>query len=301
MKLREIISECLRREIVDVNIIGSNDFDIDGLNFCNRQTEMKSCMSFVSNSSYKSLVDAGEHILALLVSKDDVDFYRKTIEKRNGCMIISQEPEIDFYRIHEFLYKETDFYDKMDFAPVIGNNCKIDKTAIVQNGVVIGDNVSVGPLSVIKSGTVIDDNVVIGCNAVIGAEGFQIITQNDMEPINITHVGKCHICPNVYVGDNTSICKSLFDGETYIGQGTKISNMVHIEHNSNIGKNVVITAQVTTCGSVRIEDEVWIAPNSSLLNRVTIGRGAKIGLGSVVTRDVAPNTLVYGNPAKVHE
>ncbi len=63
----------------------------------------------------------------------------------------------------------------------------------------------------------------------------------------------------------------------------------------------MITAHVITCGSAVIEDGAWIAPNSSILNRVTIGKGAKVGLGSVVTRDVAPYTLVYGSPAKLHE
>ena len=119
--------------------------------------------------------------------------------------------------------------------------------------------------------------------------------------MHITHVGRCHICSNVYIGDNTCICNSLFEGETYVGEGAKIDNLVHIAHNLYIGKGAVITAHVITCGSSIIEDGAWIAANSSILNRVTIGKGAKVGLGSVVTRDVAPYTVVYGSPAKAHE
>ena len=188
-----------------------------------------------------------------------------------------------------------------DFEPVIGKECRIAETAVVEKGVVIGNHVTIGHNTVVRSGSVIEDNTTIGCNTTIGSEGFQLITDGSNAPMHITHVGRCHICSNVYIGDNTCICNSLFEGETYVGEGAKIDNLVHIAHNLYIGKGAVITAHVITCGSSIIEDGAWIAPNSSILNRVTIGKGAKVGLGSVVTRDVAPYTVVYGSPAKAHE
>ena len=94
--------------------------------------------------------------------------------------------------------------------------------------------------------------------------------------------------------------KWLEGGETYIGEGAKIDNLVHVAHNLYIGRNAVVTAHVILCGSSRVEEGAWIVPNSSVLNRVVIGRGAKVGLGSVVTRDVPPYSVVYGSPAKEH-
>ena len=300
MQLKEIIKKCVEKEILTVELQGQDEVEIDGLNFCNRKTTMQRCLSFVTNDKYVDMVASATHVLALVVSKEDAVQYKEILERRNGCLIISEQPEIDFYKIHESLCKETDFYPKYDFETQIGKNCKIDRTAVIEKGVIIGNNVSIGPLTVIKSGSIIDDNTQIGCNTVIGSEGFQLIKYDGMAPMHITHVGRCHICSDVFVGDNVCVCNSLFGGETYIGQGVKIDNLVHIAHNIYIGKNAVITAQVILCGSSVVEDEAWIAPNVSVLNRVTIGKGAKVGLGSVVTRDVAPHTVVYGNPAKVH-
>ena len=83
-------------------------------------------------------------------------------------------------------------------------------------------------------------------------------------------------------------------------ENVKIDNHVHVGHNLRIEKNAVITAQVTLCGSAVIEEGAWIAPNSSIINRVVIGKYSKVGLGSVVTKDVAPYSTVYGVPAKEH-
>jgi UDP-3-O-[3-hydroxymyristoyl] glucosamine N-acyltransferase len=164
---------------------------------------------------------------------------------------------------------------------------------------VVGDNVTIGAGSVVKRGSIIDDNTIIGCNTIIGSEGFQLVTESGRTPMHITHVGRCHICSNVYIGDNTCVCNSLFEGETYVGAGTKIDNLVHVAHNIFIGQNAVITAGCILSGSSVIEDEAWIGPNASILNRVVVGTGAKVGIGAVVIKGVAPYTTVFGNPAKV--
>ena len=138
----------------------------------------------------------------------------------------------------------------------------------------------------------------IGCSTVIGSEGFQVVKVKGAEPLQITHVGGVIISDNVFVGDNTCIANSLFDGATFIGKGAKIDNLVHVAHNTYVGDYAVLTAQVTLCGSAIIKESAWIGPNSSILNKVVVGRGATVGLGSVVTRDVEPGTTVYGVPAK---
>lgn len=301
MNLEEILSLLQSDGLLrDISVIGNKNIVIDGLNLCDRITEKSNILTYATSGAYGELVINSNHIKAMIIGADDIKTYQKIIEKQNGALLISSDPENDFYRIHEYLYKNTNFYNKFDFKTQIGNNCIIDKSSVIENGVVIGNNVTIGPLSVIKKGSIIDDNTTIGCNTVIGSEGFQLITVHNLPPMHITHVGKCHICSNVYIGDNTCVCNSLFDGETYIGSGAKIDNLVHIAHNLYVGKNAVITAHVIACGSARIEEDAWIAPNVSILNRVTIGKGAKVGLGSVVTRDVAPGAIVYGNPAKMH-
>ena len=301
MKLFEIVDFLQKAgELDKVSIVGNREVVIDGLNLCNRDMVKHRILSFAVSEKYRDIVINAQHVVAMVVAPKDAEGFIDIIQARNGGLVVSEYPEVVFYKMHEYLYKNTNFYEKYDFPAQIGRDCTIDKTAVIEKGTVIGNNVTIGALTVIKKGSVIDDNTVIGSNSVIGSEGFQVITDKNAVPMHITHAGKCHICENVYIGDNTCICNSLFEGETYIGKGSKIDNLVHVGHNLYIGENAVITAHVILCGSAHIESRAWIAPNASVLNGVVIGNGAKVGLGSVVTRNVEPNTKVYGSPAKVH-
>lgn len=277
------------------------DIEIDGLGLCNRISDYSSILSYVTGDGYVSSVKDNQAIAGLVLSESLLPIYAEEKIGRRISYILSDKPEIDFYTIHESLCQRGEIYERYDFETAIGLDCQIADSAVIEKGVIIGNHVTIGPNTVVRSGSIIDDNTTIGCNSTIGSEGFQLITDGDRSPMHITHVGRCHICSDVYIGDNTCVCNSLFGGETYIGRGAKIDNLVHVAHNLYIGENAVVTAHVILCGSSRVEDNAWIAPNSSVLNRVTIGRGAKVGLGSVVTRDVAPFTIVYGSPAKPHE
>ena len=284
----------------NLNLEG-DDREIDGLGLSNRISDYTSILSYVTSDKYIDFVKSNKAISCLVISNSLRNAYSESVIGRSISYIITENPEICFYEIHEAICKSGELYEKYDFHPQIGDNCNIAPSVVIEKGVIIGNNVTIGHNSVIRAGSVIEDNTTIGCCSVIGSEGFQLITNGENPPMHITHVGKCHIGSDVYVGDNVCICNSLFGGETYVGKGSKISNFVHIAHNIYIGQNAVITCHVALCGSCRIEDFAWIAPNTSVLNRVVIGKGAKVGLGSVVTRDVAPYTVVYGNPAKVHE
>lgn len=277
------------------------DLIIDGLGFTDRETEYKSIISYVTSEKYIEQIRNNHAISCLVLSDALRSTYTSERIGRKISYIFSEQPEIYFYKIHEYIYSSGYCYEKFNFKARIGIDCNIAASVVIEDGVIIGNNVTIGANSVIKSGSVIDDNTTIGCNTTIGSEGFQLIIDGDNTPMHITHVGKCHICSNVYIGDNTCVCNSLFGGETYVGEGAKIDNLVHVAHNLYIGDNAVVTAHVILCGSSRVEEGAWIAPNSSILNKVIIGKGAKVGLGSVVTRNVAPYTVVYGSPAKVHK
>lgn len=293
MKANEIISILGKRK----NKGNFSGFEIDGLNLCNRDTEKKGIVSYVVDGKYVESVRNNLAIKLLIVPENNYD-YDEIMLSRAGGIVYSKFPEQDFYMLHETLYLQGGFYPSYDFKTIVGENCNIHPSSVIYEGVVIGNNVTIGALTSIKPGTVIDDNVIIGCNTVIGSEGFQLITVENEEPLHVTHTGKTHICSNVYIGDNTCVANSLFEGETYIGKGVKIDNLVYVGHNLRIEDSAVVTAHVILCGSAIIMKGAWIGPNASVLNRVTIGEYAKVGLGSVVTRDVAPHMLVYGVPAK---
>lgn len=277
---------------------GNGDLIVERLNLCNRKTGYSSILSYATSGKYVSVCDENKAVTAMVVPLGCTE-YESILLARNGAVIYSAQPEKDFYTIHEALCRRGDFYDAFDFPPEIGDDCLIHPSAVLYDGVKIGNNVKIGANSVIKPGTIIEDNVTIGCNSVIGSEGFQLITIEGEEPRHITHVGRTHLYSNVYVGDCTCIAKSLFEGETYIGRGAKIDNLVQVAHNNYIGENAVITAHTVFCGSCRVEDGAWVAPQTAVLNNVIIGKNAMTGLGSVVLKSIPDDMLAYGFPAEV--
>lgn len=100
----------------------------------------------------------------------------------------------------------------------------------------------------------------------------------------------------VRIGANCVICKGEI-GETRIGEGTIVMNLVNIGHNVTIGKGCEIGAGVTIAGHVQIGDNVKIKVGAVIRNRVKIGDNSIIGMGSVLVSDVDGGTW-YGNPAK---
>lgn len=291
IKVSEICNQFSLRYVGD-------DISINGLNLCNRESIHNCILTYVTNSNYADVINSNSAIGCILVSKELVEFYRNKLYKKKITFIICDNTEDVFYDIHEYLYNETDFYDKYEFETQIGSACDIHISAVMENGVIIGNNVKIGAHTVVKKGTIIKDNCIIGCNTTIGSEGFQIIKglQGNRK---IRHCGGLVIDENVCIGDNVTVCNSLFEDTSYIERNVMIDNNTYVAHNVHIGENAVITASVVLCGSTTIKKNSWIGVNSSVLNRVTIEEGAKIGIGSVVTRDVPQNVVAYGVPARV--
>lgn len=293
MREREITTQEIS-SIIGVPVTGDNN-KIDGLNLCNRDSEYSSVLSYITNSKFTPYIRTNKKIKALILPKE---LYNEiSSDFPDITFFVTDNPEEVFYRLHITLAETKSFYNQYNFSPIIGKDCEIDSSAILEDGVIIGDNVKVGKLSIIKKGSVIGNNVYIGYHSVIGSEGFQDIKINGNNVL-LPHVGGCKIGNNVSILDNTCICNSLFENTTEIGNNTKVDNLVHIAHNCIIGDNCTITAGTILCGSTIIEDNVWIAPNSSVLNRVRLKENSMIGLGAVVIKDVDSSDIVVGNPAK---
>lgn len=293
------------REITLTDICGKlnldmsgNDILIDGLNLCNRVSKHRRILSYASSVDFTDTVLENTAVMALVVTKEHLPVYEKKLKDREISYIIAADPEKTFYDIHEYLCKKTDFYREFEFESVIGKGCSIHPTASIENGVVIGNHVIIGTNTVIKKGTQIEDNCEIGCNTTIGSEGFQVLRIENRNR-KMMHVGGLLIKKDSFIGDNVCVCNSLFENTTQIGENVKIDNLCYIGHNVVIGDNAVIAACVSLCGSSVVDSGAWIGVNSSVLNRVEVGCHSKIGMGSVVTRNIPDGSLAYGVPAIV--
>ena len=117
--------------------------------------------------------------------------------------------------------------------------------------------------------------------------------------INFTfpHIGNVVIQDNVEIGANNTVVRATL-GSTLIEENTKTDDHVHIAHNCIVGRNCMITASAELSGSVRVGHDAWIGPNSSIMNKISLGNYSMIGLGSVVTKDIPDFSVFAGSPAK---
>lgn len=180
----------------------------------------------------------------------------------------------------------------------VAQGAQIHATAIIGEYVVIEDAVTIGARSIVQHGAVLHagtrlgDDCVIAAGAVIGSSGFGYERDAAGIPQGIPHLGGVSIGRDVHVGSNCTIARGTLT-DTVIGDHTKIGAQVNIQHNAVIGKSCIIASQAQISGSVRIEDECWIGPNSTL-RETRIGARAVIGLGALVLTDVPAGTSVMG-------
>ncbi|MHC4482019.1 MAG: UDP-3-O-(3-hydroxymyristoyl)glucosamine N-acyltransferase [Planctomycetota bacterium] len=207
----------------------------------------------------------------------------------------------------------------IDPTAKLGRNVKIGKGVAVGAGAVIDDGAQIGENCVIASGCkigeksrlgknccldsnvvvyhncAIGNNVIIQANSTIGSTGFGY-TFIDGEHKLIPHNGGVVIEDFVEIGANCCVDRAKF-GNTIIGAGTKIDNLVQIAHNVVIGRKCLIVAQVGISGSCKLGDGVVLGGQAGLVDNIEIGDGAIIGAQSGVTRNVAAGGQILGSPA----
>lgn len=164
----------------------------------------------------------------------------------------------------------------------IGENSEIGESTQVSDGVRIGKNVFIGKNSIIHPNCVIYDNVSIGrgctihAGAIIGADGFGFVSDGERGYVKFPQIGTVVIEDNVEIGANSCVDRGAL-GETRIGEGTKIDNLVQIAHNVRIGKGVVIASQTGISGSTVIEDDCVIGGQVGFGDHARVLSGAIIG------------------------
>jgi UDP-3-O-[3-hydroxymyristoyl] glucosamine N-acyltransferase len=112
-------------------------------------------------------------------------------------------------------------------------------------------------------------------------------------------VGRVILGDDVEVGSGTAIDRATF-GETRVGTGTKIDNLVQVGHNVQIGEHCVIAGKAGIAGSARIGNHVRVGAEAGINGHIDIGDGASIGARAGVTGSVPAGATVSGFPAIDH-
>ena len=185
----------------------------------------------------------------------------------------------------------------------IGANAVIDEQAVLADGVEIGAGCFVGrgvrmgqgcklfANATVHEGCILGQNVIIHSSAVIGADGFGYEFKNGRHR-KVRQAGIVQVDDDVEIGAGSMIDRARF-GRTWIGEGTKIDNLVQIAHNVVIGKHCIIVAGVGIAGSAVIGDYVVIAAQSGVAGHVHVGSQATLGARAGVTKDVPAGQAYY--------
>ncbi|HBB88576.1 MAG TPA: UDP-3-O-(3-hydroxymyristoyl)glucosamine N-acyltransferase [Blastocatellia bacterium] len=185
---------------------------------------------------------------------------------------------------------------------VIGQGCQIGEGVHIYPNVTIYENVTVGRDSIIHSGVVIrersqiGERVIIHNNVVIGCDGFGYAKDEARHWLKIPQTGRVIIEDDVEIGAGTTIDRASV-GESRIGRGTKIDNLVQIGHSCTIGEDSLLCAQVGLAGSSHIGSRVILAGQAGVAGHLTIGDDVVLTAKSATSHDVPAGKVISGIPA----
>jgi len=189
---------------------------------------------------------------------------------------------------------------------VIGERCRLGDRVTVSHGCVIDAAVTIGNDSkvmenvVVKSATRIGERVTIHPGCVIGGDGFGFAPRDDGSYEKVPQRGIVVIGDDADIGANCTIDRAMI-GETRIGRGVKLDNLIMVGHNVVIGDHTVIVAQAGIAGSTRIGERCVIAGQVGIVGHLRIADRVTIGAKSGVSRSLTGVGQTYwGSPAKEH-
>lgn len=214
----------------------------------------------------------------------------------NGSVaIVSDNPRLDFIRALHHL-RATGHWPAA--APGgVSTTARVHSTATIHEGAEIGPDCDIGPNAVIHAAVSLGAHVRVGAGAVLGHDGFGYERRADGVPLHFPHLGRLVVEDDVVIGNLCSISRGTLE-DTRIGRHTTIDDQVYVAHNVGIGENVLIMSGVRLNGRVCIEADCWLGTGALVREGRSVGRGATVGMGSVVIHSVDAGTVVAGNPAR---
>jgi UDP-3-O-[3-hydroxymyristoyl] glucosamine N-acyltransferase len=183
----------------------------------------------------------------------------------------------------------------------IGGGTIIGSGAVIGAGVRLGNDCHIYPRVVIYPGATLGDRVVVHAGAVLGADGFGYVRdRTNGEYTQFPQQGTLVIEDDVEIGANTTIDRGALE-ETRIACGTKLDNLIHIGHNCNIGRNVVIAAQTGISGSSAVGDGAILGGQVGMGDHAMVGPGVILGGQAGILpkkKLLGPGIVFWGTPAK---
>ena len=177
---------------------------------------------------------------------------------------------------------------------MIGAGTRIGEGAVIGAGVQIGVDCRIGP-GVSISHAILGSRVTVHPGARIGQPGFGFAVSASGY-VSVPQLGRVLIGDDADIGANATIDRGS-TGDTVIGAGSRLDNLVQIGHNVRLGRGCVVVAQAGISGSTVLEDHVTVAAQAGLTGHLRIGTKARVGAQAGVMSDVEAGSDVVGSPA----
>ncbi len=302
-------------EMIHAPVTGDPSIVVSGVSSFDNAKE--SDITFAGDGSYLSRLGqtrAG----AVIVPRD------ATFENRpHPCVFFAENPRRAFFELVAHFHPVPAPAPGISPLAVIGKNCvlgnhvTISPHVVMEEDVVIEDHVHIMPHVFIGNGCVIKEHTVIRPNvtvmdgtclgkhviihsgSVIGSDGYGFV-QDGESHFKLSHTGHVIIGDHVEIGACNTIDRGTL-GVTWIGNGVKTDNQVHIAHNVSIGDHTLVVAQVGIAGSTSIGKQTIIAGKAGISGHLTIGNHVIVGPYAGVSSSVPDHQIVSGIPHMPHK
>lgn len=302
-RLAELTGARLEGTTQDIEITGAAGLDEAG----------EGHVTFLANPKYTPRVNT-TRASAIYLSED-------AATERQIAILRVKDPYLAYTRALRIFYPEPEFQPFIhpsavidptaQLAPgrvavgahaVIGRNVRIGARVTIYPNVTIYDDVTIGSGSVIHSGvalrerTLIGERVIIHNNSVIGCDGFGYAKDEQKRWLKIPQAGRVVIDDDVEIGAGTTIDRASV-GESRIGRGSKVDNLVQIGHSCTVGEDSLLCAQVGLAGSSHIGSRVILAGQAGVAGHLTIGDDVVLTAKSATSHDIPAGKVISGIPA----
>ncbi|MHC5083877.1 MAG: UDP-3-O-(3-hydroxymyristoyl)glucosamine N-acyltransferase [Planctomycetota bacterium] len=291
---------------IQAELVGA-DAPVDGVNTIQDASESEICF-LTSQKHAAGLSDSCAAAVIVDTAIDDCPMAQLVVDNVNAGLIAALKlfaPKLtELEGVHPSAVVEAD----AQLSPTaivgpnayIGHGVQIGAETVIGPGCSIGENTTIGPRCRLESNAVIYHDCqigsfcVIGANTTIGGVGFGYSYIDGQHQL-IPHNGGVILEDGVEIGCNSCVDRAKF-GNTLIGAGTKIDNLVQVAHNAQIGRLCLLAGHVGISGSTVVGDGVIFAGASGTSDNITVGDGAIIGAQSAAVQDIAPGEKVWGDP-----
>ncbi len=271
-------------QITQTEFVGDKNFPVTGINEIH-----------VVEHGDVVFVDHPKYYEKALNSAASVILINKKVDCPKGkALLISDDPFRDFNRLSNYFKPFNPANQSIASSAKIGENTIIQPQVFIGNNVVIGDNCIIHAHVAIYDNCVIGNDVTIHSGTILGADAFYYKNRPTGYDKLISS-GRVVIKDHVDIGANCTIDKGV-TGDTIIGEGSKLDNLIQIAHDTVIGKKCLLASLTAIAGCTIIEDEVTIWGQCGIVSGITIGKKAVLMAQSGVSKSIAGGKIYWGSP-----